>query len=95
MIIMGKMQYAIEDKKMFDFDIDEHALRINHYFKRKEAIFSKTCLFGLLPISILRIVLTLIYGRVLNNSYVAWIEYFALLNIAITVAGFVVTKIIT
>ena len=28
-------QQALENEKMFEFEIDEHQLRINHYFKRK------------------------------------------------------------
>ena len=41
-VVLGRKQTQIESKKMFDpsLNIDEIKLRINHFFKRKEALFS-------------------------------------------------------
>ena len=78
---------------MFDFEIDEHAMRINHYFKRKQAIFSKLCLFGLLPVSIMRALNSLFISN--DNDLVAWIDYLAIRNIILTAFLFALTKAIT
>ena len=40
-LLLGCKQAGIEERRLFSFTVDEHALRINHYFKRKEAIFSE------------------------------------------------------
>ena len=78
---------------MFDFEIDEHAMRINHYFKRKQAIFSKLCLFVLLPVSIMRALNILFISN--DNDLVAWIDYLAIRNIILTAFLFALTKAIT
>ena len=54
-LLLGFKQAGIEEKRLFSFELDEHAFRINHYFKRKEAIFS---VFGsfVLALSIAKVV---------------------------------------
>ena len=56
-LILGLIAYyQIEAKKLLAFNIDEIGLQINHYFKRKQAIFSPLG-FTVLVISILRFII--------------------------------------
>ena len=57
MLVVGIHAFTkIESKRLLAFEIDEMNLRINHYFKRKEAIFSQLG-FTLLSIATTRLVI--------------------------------------
>ena len=104
-LLLGYKQANIENRRLFAFRIDEHALRINHYFKRKEAIFSALGLF-VLGVSLVKIVVVFLLISSLRNSEaksdghwpveaLIWLDIAALTIILLQVLSLAVVKGIT
>ena len=105
-IMMFSKQSTIENVRVFDFEIDEHAMRINHYFKRKQAIFSDLCIQVIVPFGCFRTFIWLTtkiwpLGH-LNPAqipslfqYVTLLDKLAVANIVVTLLLFIITKAVT
>ena len=101
-LLLGFDSYCkIEPRKLLAFNIDEIGMQINHYFKRKEAIFSP---LGLLLVSVAAvrsvIALAIAWTGPITDledplTLVFALDSAALMNLAALWSLFVVLKVIT
>ena len=98
-LLLGLVSFfKIEPTKLLQFDIDEISLQINHYFKRKQAIFSPLG-FTLVVVACIRILIVLLIGfdsiKTISIVSMYVLDRICLFNIALQWGLAVAVKFVT